>query len=107
MNTHTQKKCAISLQGKKKQQLSSLPIRRDTHCHQREGCRESYTNEDSKGAASGTEEQEKGQTNASLHRQEHRNRDCRRTCSLSLEIIETQLLLLQFPRGGEKKKKKQ
>lgn len=103
MNTHTQKKCAVSLQGKKKQQLSSLPIRKDTHCHQREGCRESYTNEDRKGAASGTEKQEKGQTNGSLHRQEHRNKDCRRTCSLSLEIIETQLLLLQFPRKKKKK----
>ena len=37
-------------------------------------------------------------TNASLHRQEHQNKDSRRMCPLSLEIIETQLLLLQFPR---------
>ena len=61
MSTHTQKKCAVSLQGKKKQ-LSILPIRRDTHCHQREGCRESYKKEDRKGAECGTDEQEKEQT---------------------------------------------
>ena len=102
MSTHTQKKCAVSLLGEKKQ-LSILPIRRDTHCHQREGCRESYKKEDRKGAECGTDEQEKEQTNASLHRQEHQNKDSRRTCSLSLEIIETQLLLFQFPRKKKKK----
>lgn len=99
MNTHTQKKCAISLQGKKNN--NSLAFQSgETHCHQREGCRESYTNEDSKGAASGTEEQEKGQTNASLHRQEHRNRDCRENVFL---VTKYQRPAFSFNSRGKKK----